>query len=366
MAIDYSFNTGYCGSSCNSICPDEFGCPPNQCPDFIIRRHDTKPPFKIILEDCEGPLELQGLIAEMSMWANAKLKKAITVDDLYFGLADNIGFQQVMVGDIIVMGRVRAPEYMLVEAFDEENKLILVQRGYRGTTISNWKKGTPLKIFRILNAPAQTETVLEDIQQVDGTVLKDQLTASYLVYEWRPEDTCLPGCYWAEFKILKMKDLVLYLPGGVWGGPIHLEADGFYYTGDIQTESSVKLSYDSVNDKYRISADAWLGDYVQVNTDYYTGIIFDSGSVLLNRNDIPVAADTVIGPNDISSSTSLTLTGLDVSITPSFIPSTSLSVEDVNTYYGCLLGENVEWSRKFPVSGEGFLIKIEDSYVREF
>ena len=123
MAIDYSIRTGFCdANSCNSTCPDEFGCPPGVCPDFVIRRHDTKPDFKISLEDCDGPLDIQGLIAEMSMWANARLKKAITTDDLYFGLADNIGFQQVMVGDIIIMGRVKAPEYMLVEAFDEENR----------------------------------------------------------------------------------------------------------------------------------------------------------------------------------------------------------------------------------------------------
>ena len=40
----------------------------------------------------------------------------------------------------------------------------------------------------------------------------------------------------------------------------------------------------------------------------------------------------------------------------------NLSAED----YGCVLGENVEWVRRFPSSGEGFLIKIEDSPTKEF
>jgi hypothetical protein len=365
MAINYSFRNGACSSGCNSICPDEWGCPPDQCPDFVIRRHDTKPAFKISVEDCEGPLDIQGLIVEMSMWAKAKLKSAITIDDTYFGLANGIGFQQIMVGDIIVMDRVRTPEYMLVEAFDEENKLILVQRGYRGTPISNWKKGSSMKIFRILNAPAQTEIILEDISYPDGTTERDTLTASYLVYEWRPEDTCLPGCYWAEFKLIKMKDLVLYLPGGVWGGPVTLNDNGFYYTGSTITGSSVKLSYDSVNDKYRLPTDAYVGDYIIEEYSYYTGSSFNDGSVILNRTDVPVDPDTIIGPNG-SSNISLTMFALDVSITPSFTPSTSMSPSDINSYYGCLLGEGVEWSRKFPVSGEGFLIKIEDSSVREF
>ena len=47
---------------------------------------------------------------------------------------------------------------------------------------------------------------VEDIQQIDGTVLTDQITESRLVYEWAAHDTCLPGCYFMEFKLLKMLD----------------------------------------------------------------------------------------------------------------------------------------------------------------
>jgi hypothetical protein len=48
--------------------------------------------------------------------------------------------------------------------------------------------------------------VKEDIPQVDGTTKTDVITRSSLVYEWLSADTCLPGCYWFEFKLLKMMD----------------------------------------------------------------------------------------------------------------------------------------------------------------
>jgi len=253
-------------------CPDAYGCVgagPNGttiCPDFTIKRHDTKPPFKVAISDCDGPLDLteKHLIAEVNMWAKGKLKTAITKADTYFGLADNIGFNQVMVGDIIVTDRVRLPEHMLVTAFDETNYLIQVQRGYNGTFIDNWSKGTSLRIFRIMNGPAELETVLDDIRQVDGTIAEDQLIESLLVYQWNQNSTCVPGCFWLEFKLLKMK------------------------------ESAV--------------------------------------SMLSNG----------------------------ISITPSFTPSTFSA-----THFGCILGDGVEWVRRFPADGEGFFIHIVDSPTAE-
>jgi hypothetical protein len=185
-------------------CPDKFGCYPNMPADFTIKRHDTKPPFKVIVEDCDGPLDLTGLVLEVSMWASAKLKKDIGTTDTSIQFADNIGFEQCAVGDIIVMQRVRAPEQMLIVDFDEVKSIVYVQRGYHGTPISSFKKGTLLRIFRVLNAPGSTEMDLEDVQQVDGSVIKDQITESRLVHEWTPTDTCLPGCYLLEFKLIKM------------------------------------------------------------------------------------------------------------------------------------------------------------------
>ena len=193
--------------SVSENCPNVLGCKANECPDFLIKRHDTKPPFKVSVEDCDGPFDLTDttLITEVSMWAKGKLRKAIEKEADYFQLADNIGFDQIMVGDIIVMDQVRAPEHMLVTNFDEVNYYVQVQRGYNGTITRGWPKGAGMKIFRIMNAPAEYETIYDDVLQVDGTTLKDQLMQSFLVYEWTANDTCLPGCYLLEFKLLKMQ-----------------------------------------------------------------------------------------------------------------------------------------------------------------
>jgi hypothetical protein len=85
------------------------------------------------------------------------------------------------------------------------------------------------------------EATYEDIQHVDGTTEKNVLTGSFLVYEWQPEDTCLPGCYWFEFKVLKMIDVVWFLPGGYWTGDVVKHTDGFFYTGSTFTDSSVRF-----------------------------------------------------------------------------------------------------------------------------
>ncbi|MHA2043753.1 MAG: hypothetical protein ACW99G_03105 [Candidatus Thorarchaeota archaeon] len=221
------------------------------------------------VEDCEGPFELDedNLVAEVNMWANGKLRKSIANSDTYISLADNIGFEQAMVGDIIIMNQVRLPEHMLVIAFDEQNCLIQVQRGYNGTQASAWKKGTGLRIFRLLDEPAEIELVRGDVIQDDGTTLEDQLTEAFLVYEWSAKSTCTPGCYWLEFKLLK----------------------------------------------------------------------FDDEVVITMMSATPGA-----------------------SIVPSFTPST-LSASD----FGCVLGEGVEWCRRFPVCGEGFLIKINNTPTTE-
>lgn len=210
----------------NTNCPDLLGCPSDQCPDFVIRRHDTKPDLKYDVEDCDGPIDLTDLVVEVSMWAKAKLKKAITVDDTYFGLADNIGFEQAFIGDIIVVNKSRAPEQMLITGFDENNKLIQVQRGYNGSVIGNYVKGTSIRIFRILNAVASTEMVKEDVTEIDGTVTTDVIMRSSLVYSWMPNDTCLPGCYWLEFKLLKMLGSPSMM-GGLYGASISTPSISF-------------------------------------------------------------------------------------------------------------------------------------------
>ena len=349
MGVNFSLKSGSCNNQ--SGCLSKDGCPSDRCPDFVIRRYDTKPPLKISVEDCEGPLDLQGLVIEMNMWALAKLKCKIEPADEYFSLADNIGFEQIMIGDIIVMDRVRMPERMLVVAFDEENSLVKVQRGYHGTAASSWKKGSSMRIFRVLNAPAEAELVFDDQQEVDGTTKKDVLTSANLVYEWQAEDTCLPGCYWLEFKVLKMIDVVNYLPGGNWVGETHKHINGFFYTGSMHTESSVRLSYDQIEDKYLLLDTPWSGEtHLHSDNNNYTGDVHNDGSVILNQTGI--SNDSISYDENGSLSTSL----VDISLVPSFTDE-SLTPDD----FGCLLGEGVEWVRRFPMDGEGFLIRIEYS-----
>lgn len=353
MTIQFNLRAGGC--SPQNQCPDALGCPPGVCPDFIIRRHDTKPPLKIAVEDCNGPMDLRGLVVEVSMWALGKLKAALDKTTEYFRLADDVGFEQIMIGDIIVMDRVRLPERMLVTGFDEENKLVRVQRGYHGTTPSNWKKGAKLRIFRILNAPAYAEVSLEDTRDVDGTLNKDQITGAYLMYDWQPEDTCLPGCYYLSFKVLKMIDMVWYLPGGHWTGEVHTGTDDFFWTGSGYTESSVRLSFDQVSGYYLLPKTPWAGEvHLHDDGSYYTGDVHNDGSVILNKTGIPSSDSTPYNED-----------GVVALATISLIP--SFTDESLTPYYfGCILGEGVEWMRSFPLDGEGFLIKIEPGPTTEF
>lgn len=191
-------------SSTSNYCIDQFGCPSGVVPDFRIKRHDTNPSFSISVNDCDGPIDLTDTVLEVSIWAKAKLKTAITAEDTYFGLADKIGFQQAMTGDIIVVDRTREPEQMLITGFDETNFLIQVIRGYHGTPIYDYPKGTALRIMRTLNSVGSTEMVFVDTLQLDGTTQTNVLSESKLIYDWFPNDTCLPGCYLLEMKLLKM------------------------------------------------------------------------------------------------------------------------------------------------------------------
>lgn len=199
--------TGISGYLKGSNCQNN-GCPQGVCPDITLKRHDTTPAFKLLVEDCNGPLDLtdESYVVEVSIWAKAKLKHGITAEDTYFQLADNIGFDQILTGDVIVMSRVRQPEYMLVTGFDEINRLVQVQRAYNGTVASEWKKGTAFRILRSSGAIGSIETVTGDVLQADGTPATDQILETYLVYEWAGKDTCTPGCYWLEFKLIKMEE----------------------------------------------------------------------------------------------------------------------------------------------------------------
>jgi hypothetical protein len=194
-----------------STCSNRNGCQTGVCADFVIKRHDTQPSLRIAVADCDGVLDLSNtnLVLEANMWCKAKLKTKILPQDTYFRLADDIGFEQVLAGDIIIMDRIRQPEHMLVTGFDETNRLIQVQRAYHGSMADTWARGNGMRIFRMLNAPAKIEMIYDDIlDPVTGETQKDQLVETYLKYDWLANDTCVPGCFLLEFKLLKMTEQV--------------------------------------------------------------------------------------------------------------------------------------------------------------
>lgn len=195
-----------------SNCPDCYGCVPNVCPNFQIKRFDTKPPFRVSIEDENGPMDLTGLVIEANMWASGKLKKTILPLDVSLSLADNIGYCQILVNDVIVMQRTRSPEQMRIIGFDESNSLVLVERGFNGTVPQKWDRGTVMRIFRIMNGAAMSEMLYDDVTNVDGTVDCNVLSESLLVYDWNINDTCSPGCFSFEFKVLKMSDTPVVIP----------------------------------------------------------------------------------------------------------------------------------------------------------
>ena len=184
------------------------GCSGSGCeftPDFCIKRGDSRPSLRVSVEDCEGVVDLtdENLVLEASMWFKAKLKSDLAPSSSSISFADNIGFNQVSVGDIIVTDRPRNPEKMLVSSINESAKTISVQRGYDSTTADSWPKGSLLRIFRFVDEPAEIHSVLEDVEGLDG-VVSEQLSGTYMVFNWGLNHTALPGCYFLEFKLTMM------------------------------------------------------------------------------------------------------------------------------------------------------------------
>ena len=374
-----------------SSCPSQDGCPSGICPDFTIKRHDTKPAFKVLVEDCDGPLDLtdQNLVLEANIWCKAKLKKDIGLSDNYFALSDNIGFNQIMTGDIIIFDRVRLPEFMLVLGFDETNKLIEVQRGYRGTIPSVWKKGSCMRIFRTMNATASIETVLKDVdnnqtsacggvklsqdagplghrhhhrrRHDDDVITKDMIEVTYLVYNWNPSDTCTPGCYWMEFKLLRM--LPLIAPAETVTVDVNVQSVIDVLANDTNPDG-VSLSIYSVSIPSHgvasISSDnkiLYTPNENYVGEDIFTYILTDG----VRKQTAEVTLDVIqpliqmLDYDDDDYSVSCISDISNISFTPS-----NLSAID----FGCTLGLGVDWVRRFPLN-EGFLIEILDSPTAE-
>ncbi len=340
--------------SCSYTPPQ--GCqqcpPPGVCPDLVIRRHDVRPPLKVSVEDCDGPMDLTGLVLEATMWAKGRFKKIIHPADNYFALADNIGFEQIMVGDIIVVDRPRSPEKMLVVGFDEVNYLVEVERGHAGTTPQVWRKGTRVRIIKFWGASGQTHMVYQDVIQVDGTTA-NQLTDSLLVYEWGPTDTCLPGCYFLEFKLLKMVDTIpvpVVVPDDeddikyeLVGPPKPYVVGGPYPSGSVFGPFGPYAMPGSEED-------------IAVN-----GIHGTDNFPTAPRNTPDPDQEVLEGEySKVSMMNSVMALAASPSVTPSF---TRLGLTPAD--YSCGLGVGVEWVRRFPVNSEGFLVQVTDSPTAE-
>jgi hypothetical protein len=205
MTINADLGIG-CGSTTN--CSESTtGCPDGVTPDFCIKRNDTSPPFKINLEDCDGVVDLtENYALQVNMWISAKLKKAIDDAETVISFADNIGFDQIKQNDILVMSRARNPEKMLITGFNEANKTVTVTRAYDSTIAQSWVKGSSFRVFRLVDEEADIESVFEDVQKEDGTLLENQLTSTFLTYKWNEDSTSLPGCYWLEFKLTQLDE----------------------------------------------------------------------------------------------------------------------------------------------------------------
>jgi hypothetical protein len=373
----------------NSGCPDMLGCPPGICPDFTIRRRTTTPAFKVAVEDCDGPIDLRGnnIIVEASMWAKARLKHKIDHTHEHLSLADNIGFYQVMVNDIIVMDRIRSPEHMLVVGFDEDNKTIQVQRGHNGTTPSTWSKGSRLRIFKFMNAPATVEIIQDDETSPDGRTIPDITTDTFLVYEWKSQDTCLPGCYWIEFNAFEMEKH--HEEHHEEHKHSNEEAENLISNGDIYYEDEYPKTYSEIiEDDYDRIVDDEL-EYEQghdptkhenhehheehhehhefTEDEYMEG--FKKGwhqGVTAGENE---SLDTNFQAWVLQKQREYEKWSDEARaeereehelhhdggvIVPNTINYSPTDIEHCNP-----LG--VKWSRKFPVEGEGFLIRITDS-----
>lgn len=200
--INNFYTTSSCESSCNSL----DNCPANVVPDFTIKRFDTNPSLRVQLSDCDGVMDVSdpNLVVEINMWTKSKLKKNITSTDTTIQFADNVAFNQILVGDIIYVDHPRSPEYMQISSIDEELKIITVLRSVNSTSSVSWKKGTVFYIYRIISGIGSIETIHQDLISITGSVEKNQLIESNLVYDWSKNDTLTSGCYWLEFKLMKV------------------------------------------------------------------------------------------------------------------------------------------------------------------
>jgi hypothetical protein len=216
----HNFETGV---GCNRVGGGCYGKGCDSPPDFCIKRGDSKPTFRVLVEDCDGAVDLtdENLVLEASMWFRTKLKHVLNASSSELSFADNVGFDQIAVGDVILTDRPRNPEKMLVLSINESAKTLGVERAYDSTTAETWAKGTSLRVFRFQDEPAEIQSFFEDIEGLDGNS-SEELTDTFMVFNWNSSHTSLPGCYWLEFKLIMMEGSSI-----AWTKKTPLSREGF-------------------------------------------------------------------------------------------------------------------------------------------
>jgi hypothetical protein len=173
--------------------------------DFIIKRNSTQPSVRLKIYDCDrSPIDLTGKEITVSMWADAKLKKDIDESEFEILLADNVGLNSVVPDDVILFKNSSNHELMQVSTIVDNS--VMVTRGYFSTTPISWKKGSNIKIIKIMNSSATYDLVREDVIKLNGTVEQNVMVESYLVYNWFVDDTRVPGEYYLEFKVIEKNE----------------------------------------------------------------------------------------------------------------------------------------------------------------
>lgn len=173
--------------------------------DFVIKRNSTQPSIRLKIYDCDmSPIDLSNKEITANMWSNAKLKKDISNSESEILLADNIGLNTVVPEDILLLKSVS--DHELVQVTEIVDNTIIVERGYFDTTAVNWRKGTNIKVIKIMNSGATYDLVREDVIKLNGTVEQNVLVESYLVYNWFLDDTRVPGQYYFEFKVVEKNE----------------------------------------------------------------------------------------------------------------------------------------------------------------
>jgi uncharacterized membrane protein len=170
--------------------------------DYTIKKNDTKPFIKYLIEKCEDiDLSEENLIITASMWADSTLKNKLTNIDEYLELKNNYNLEAVKQGDYILIKKFNTSEHVIVSSIEETK--INIQRAQLDSTAQNWIKGNEIKIIKFYEVEAEKEIEYNTSLNVKGE--EETLPSSQnLIYKWQEGDTSSSGVFFLEFKVSKV------------------------------------------------------------------------------------------------------------------------------------------------------------------